>query len=44
MALALDDREVPLRMFSLVYKTKLKDNIAVDVSSVKGGVQPCYSA
>lgn len=44
MILTLDDSRVPLGMFSLVCKTKLKDSISVGVSSVKESVQPCYSA
>lgn len=44
MILTLDDSRVLLGMFSLVWKTKLKDSIAVGVSSVKKSVQPCYSA
>lgn len=44
MTLTLDNREVALQIFSLVCKTKLKDNIAVGVSSVKESVKPCYSA
>lgn len=44
MTLTLDNREVALQIFSLVCKTKLEDNIAVGVSSVKESVQPCYSA
>lgn len=44
MTLTLDDRGVPLQIFSLMCKTKLKDSIAVGVSSVKESVQPCYSA
>lgn len=44
MTLTLDDKGVPLQMFSLVCQTKLKDYVAVGVSSVKESVQPCYSA
>lgn len=44
MTLALNDRGILLTMFSLLYKTKLKDSIAAGVCSVKESMQPCYSA